>query len=100
MADFRFSSLVVGSQSRQPSQRGPQKAIRPFQFGFNLFGILKQAMHISSKMEILEHRKEKNNRQGRNPMKFGRNYYEWWNSNQLKIQDFMRRFKFGTPMRG
>ncbi|GBM54770.1 hypothetical protein AVEN_259942-1 [Araneus ventricosus] len=20
-------------------------------------------------------------------MKFGRNYYEWWNSNQLKIQD-------------
>ncbi|GBM42014.1 hypothetical protein AVEN_3250-1 [Araneus ventricosus] len=38
----------------------------------------------------------KSNRQGRKPMKFGTNDSKRWNSNELKIQHFMRQFQFDT----
>ncbi|GBM27302.1 hypothetical protein AVEN_222378-1 [Araneus ventricosus] len=45
-------------------------------------------------------REGKSNLQGRKPMKFKTNYSNRWNSNELKIQHFMRRFQVETPMRG
>ncbi|GBL75590.1 hypothetical protein AVEN_154920-1 [Araneus ventricosus] len=49
---------------------------------------------------IFGKREGKSNRQGRKSMKFGTNYSKRSISNELKIQDFMRRFQFETPMRG
>ncbi|GBM12671.1 hypothetical protein AVEN_46156-1 [Araneus ventricosus] len=42
-------------------------------------------------------REGKNNRQGRKPMKFRTNDSKRWNSNEIKFQQFMRRFPFETP---
>ncbi|GBN79447.1 hypothetical protein AVEN_168982-1 [Araneus ventricosus] len=42
----------------------------------------------------------KNNRQGRNAVKFKANDSEWWNSKELKIQNSIRRFQFETSIRG
>ncbi|GBO19992.1 hypothetical protein AVEN_82916-1 [Araneus ventricosus] len=33
-------------------------------------------------------------------MKFGANDWKWWNSVELKIQNFIRRFQFWTLIRG
>ncbi|GBL89586.1 hypothetical protein AVEN_87907-1 [Araneus ventricosus] len=41
-------------------------------------------------------REGKNNRQSRKPMKFRTNDSKRWNSNEIKFQQFMRRFPFET----
>ncbi|GBM14921.1 hypothetical protein AVEN_213265-1 [Araneus ventricosus] len=45
-------------------------------------------------------REGKSNRQGRKPMKIGTKDSKRWNSNELKIQAFLRRFQLDPPMRG
>ncbi|GBN20176.1 hypothetical protein AVEN_40531-1 [Araneus ventricosus] len=45
-------------------------------------------------------REGKNNRQVRNPLKFGENDSKWWDSKEPKFQNSIRRFQFETSIRG
>ncbi|GBO40709.1 hypothetical protein AVEN_236569-1 [Araneus ventricosus] len=61
--------------------------------------IIETAVNGLLKLEFLDHGKEKTCCQGGKSMKFGGKDSKW-NSKELKIQNSIHSFQFGTSMRG